>query len=60
MFTGIVEHTGTIKTMDSKKNLLVLGIDLGPVGQKGKGGRQCICQRGLFDEHFKEKQNSPF
>src|SRR5208283_4894757 len=38
MFTGIVEQTGTIKTMDSKKNLLVLGIDLGPLSKKVKLG----------------------
>jgi riboflavin synthase len=38
MFTGIVENTGTIKTMDSKKNLLVLGIDLGKLAKKVKVG----------------------
>jgi len=38
MFTGIIECTGTIKTIDSKKNLLVLGIDLGPLAKKVRVG----------------------
>lgn len=38
MFTGIIEQTGTIKAMDPKKNLLVLGIDLGPLAKQVKVG----------------------
>jgi riboflavin synthase len=38
MFTGIVEQTGTIKAMDQKKNLLVLGVDLGALAKKVKLG----------------------
>jgi len=34
MFTGIVEYIGTIKKIDSKKNLLVFSIDLGPLAKK--------------------------
>ena len=38
MFTGIIEHIGTIKKIDSKKNLLVFSIDLGPLAKKVKLG----------------------
>jgi len=38
MFTGIIERTGIIKTIDPKKNLLVLGIDLGPLARKVRTG----------------------
>jgi len=38
MFTGIIEHIGTIKTVDAQKNLLIFGIDLGPLAPKVKGG----------------------
>jgi len=38
MFTGIVEQTGAIKAMDQKKNLLVLGVDLGAMAKKVKLG----------------------
>ena len=34
MFTGIIERIGTIKKIDSKKNLLVFSIDLGPLAKK--------------------------
>jgi riboflavin synthase len=34
MFTGIIEHIGTIKKIASKKNLLVFSIDLGPLAKK--------------------------
>ena len=38
MFTGIIEHIGTIKKIDTKKNLLVLSIDLGPLAKKVRLG----------------------
>ncbi len=38
MFTGIIERMGTIKKIDSKKNLLVLSIDLGPLAKKVRVG----------------------
>jgi riboflavin synthase len=38
MFTGIIEQIGTIKKIDSKKNLLVFSIDLGPLAKKVKLG----------------------
>jgi riboflavin synthase len=34
MFTGIVEYIGTIKKIDSKKNLMVFSIDVGPLAKK--------------------------
>jgi riboflavin synthase len=38
MFTGIVARIGIIKKIDSKKNLLVFGIDLGPLAKKVRIG----------------------
>jgi len=38
MFTGIIEHIGAIKKIEAKKNLLVLGIDLGPLAKKVRLG----------------------
>lgn len=38
MFTGIIEHMGTIKKIDPKKNLLVLDIDLGPLAKRTHKG----------------------
>jgi riboflavin synthase len=38
MFTGIIERMGTIKKIDSKKNLMVLSIDLGPLAKKVRVG----------------------
>ena len=38
MFTGIIENIGTIKGIDSKKNLMVFTIDLGPLGRKTRLG----------------------
>jgi len=38
MFTGIISHLGTIKKIDSKKNLMVFSIDLGPLSKKVKLG----------------------
>ena len=38
MFTGIIERMGTIKKIDSKKNLLVFSIDLGPLAKKVRVG----------------------
>jgi len=38
MFTGIIEHIGTIKKIDPKKNLLVFSIDLGPLAKKVRLG----------------------
>ena len=38
MFTGIIEHIGTIKKIDAKKNLLVFSIDLGPLAKKVRLG----------------------
>ena len=34
MFTGIIQHIGTIKKIDAKKNLLVFSIDAGPLAGK--------------------------
>jgi len=34
MFTGIIECIGTIKKIETKKNLLVFGIDLGGLAKK--------------------------
>lgn len=34
MFTGIIEHIGTIKRIDSKKNLLVFSIEMGPLAKR--------------------------
>ena len=34
MFTGIIQHIGTIKKIDAKKNLLVFSIDVGPLAKK--------------------------
>jgi len=38
MFTGIIEYIGTIKKIDSKKNLLIFSIDLGPLAKKVRLG----------------------
>jgi riboflavin synthase len=38
MFTGIIAGMGTIKKIDSKKNLLVFSIDLGPLAKKVRIG----------------------
>ena len=38
MFTGIIEHIGIIRKIEVKKNLLVYGIDLGPLAKKVKPG----------------------
>ncbi|MBF0504686.1 MAG: riboflavin synthase [Candidatus Omnitrophica bacterium] len=38
MFTGIIEQTGIIKNIDPKKNLLVLGIDLGSLAREVRLG----------------------
>ena len=38
MFTGIIEHVGTIKRIDVKKNLLVFSIDLGVLASKVRPG----------------------
>jgi len=38
MFTGIIERIGIIKKIDSKKNLLVFSIDVGPLAPKVKLG----------------------
>jgi len=34
MFTGIIERMGSIKKIEAKKNLMVFGIDLGPLAKK--------------------------
>ncbi len=34
MFTGIIQHIGTIKKINAKKNLLVFSIDLGALAKK--------------------------
>ncbi len=34
MFTGIVERLGIVKKIETKKNLLVFSIDLGPLAKK--------------------------
>jgi riboflavin synthase len=38
MFTGIIEHIGTIQKIEAKKNLLVFSIDLGPLAKKVRLG----------------------
>lgn len=38
MFTGIIERTGIIKKINSKKNLLVFNIDLGRLAKKVRLG----------------------
>lgn len=38
MFTGIIEHLGTVKTISATKNLMVFGIDCGPLASKIKLG----------------------
>ncbi len=38
MFTGIIEHIGTIKNITAKKNLLVFSIDMGPLASRVKLG----------------------
>ena len=38
MFTGIIARMGTIKKIDSKKNLMVFGIDLGSLAKKVRVG----------------------
>ena len=38
MFTGIIENIGTIKKIDSKKNLKVFSIDLGPLAKNIRMG----------------------
>jgi len=38
MFTGIIQHIGTIKKIESKKNLLVFSIDLGPLAKDTRLG----------------------
>ncbi|MDE2009798.1 MAG: riboflavin synthase [Candidatus Omnitrophica bacterium] len=38
MFTGIIEGQGTVKKIETKKNLLVLAIDLGPLAEKIRKG----------------------
>ena len=38
MFTGIIAHIGTIKKIETKKNLLVFSIDLGPLAKKVRLG----------------------
>ena len=38
MFTGIIACMGTIKKIDSKKNLLIFSIDLGPLAKKVRRG----------------------
>ena len=38
MFTGIIACMGTVKKIDSKKNLMVFSIDLGPLAKKVRIG----------------------
>lgn len=38
MFTGIIERIGIIKKIETKKNLLVFSIDVGPLAKKVKLG----------------------
>ena len=38
MFTGIIARMGTVKKIDSKKNLMVFGIDLGSLAKKVRVG----------------------
>ena len=38
MFTGIIACMGTVKKIDSKKNLMVFSIDLGPLAKKVRSG----------------------
>jgi riboflavin synthase len=38
MFTGIIAGMGTVKKIDSKKNLMIFGIDLGPLAKKVRVG----------------------
>jgi riboflavin synthase len=38
MFTGIIQHIGTVRKIDVKKNLLAVSIDLGPLAPKVRLG----------------------
>ena len=38
MFTGIIERTGIVRKIETKKNLLVFGIDLGSLTKKVRVG----------------------
>ncbi len=52
MFTGIIANTGIIKKIDSKKNLLVLSIDVGPLAKKVRLGDSVsvsgVCLTAVF------------
>jgi riboflavin synthase len=56
MFTGIIEHIGTIKKIDTKKNLLTLSLDLGPLAHKvGLGDSVSVSGVCLTAAFKKEK-----
>ena len=38
MYTGIIEHIGVIRKIESQRNLMVYSIDLGPLAKKVKLG----------------------
>lgn len=52
MFTGIIEYIGTIKKIDTKKNLLVFSIDVGPLAKKVRLGNSVsvsgVCLTAAF------------
>ena len=54
MFTGIIAYIGTIKKIDSKKNLLVLSIDMGPLAHKVRLGDSVSVSGVCLTASFKK------
>lgn len=48
MFTGIIEHLGTVKALHSQKNLLVMQVDAGPLAKDIKPGHSVAVNGGCL------------
>ena len=60
MFTGIIARMGTIKKIDSKKNLMVLSIDLGPLAKKVRVGDSVSVSGACLTVTAKKGKSSEF
>lgn len=60
MFTGIIQHLGTIKKIESKKNLMVFSIDLGPLAKQVKLGDSVAINGVCLTVVLKQAQTVSF
>ncbi|MDE2027244.1 MAG: riboflavin synthase [Candidatus Omnitrophica bacterium] len=60
MFTGIVEHQGIVKKIETKKNLLVFSIDLGPLAPKVRLGDSVAIDGVCLTARSKKAKTAAF